>query len=496
LSFGVNILVTILLTPFLLHYLGQPGYGLWVTLSSLLAYLGLLDLGLSTTSIKFIAEYRTGNDPDGLNVFISTVFVTYLILGSVVFALSMLISFYLANFFQLPPDLAKTGRVFFLLAGVNLALSFPLSPLNGILFSHQRIDVLNLTNTLVSVCYGLFSILVLNIGLGLVGMAWVALGINLLSASFKWSFIRRRLSHVRIRPVFFNRKVLKTALTYAFYLLIMSAGAQIVFNTDNIIISQYLGIAAVTAYAVAFRLIFTVMQLIFKIADVFAPVFSELHALKDAVGLRSVYLESSKMSVAVAVPVAIILIVSGEGIIRLWVGAGNFVGMPALLALVALTFMHSFVHPGAVMLSSIGRTRGICFFNMAEAVLNLSLSIILVKYMDVLGVVLGTLCALALTNLWYIPASSAKEVGLSLRTYIQSVLLRPVSAGLPAIGVATALRRLISEPDGMMLATFSLTVFVVYLLAFWSFGVTGEERSLYHRRFRSWVKNCTVTRPK
>jgi len=494
LSFAANILVTILLTPFLIHYLGQSGYGLWATLGSVLAYLSLLDLGLSGTSTKFIAQYRASNDQHGLNIFVTTVFITYFILGIVALGLSILVSFHLAGFFQLSFDLAETAKGFFLVAGVNFALSFPLAPLNGILFGYQRVDLLNLINTLGFLCNGFLSVLVLKNGLGLVGMAWVALGINLSSAALKWSFIRRKFPHVRIYPALFNLGVLKNALTYAFYLLIISVGAQIVFNTDNIIISKYLGIAAVTAYAVAFRLIFVLMQFIFKIADVLAPVFSELHTLKDTVRLRAVYLESSKVSVALAIPVVIILVFFGEEVIRLWIGEGNFVGTPTLMTLAALTFMHSFVHPGAVMLTGAGKMRGICFFNMAEAAFNLFLSIALVRHMGVLGVALGTILAHALTNLWYIPASAAKEVGLSIRRYIQLVLLRPTLAGLPAITMAIFLRRLILDGNGLMLAGFSLAIFVVYLLGFLSLGVTGEERSLYRQKFRSLVGNSTRSR--
>lgn len=489
LSFTVNILVTILLTPFLIYYLGRSGYGLWVTLGSLLGYVSLLDLGLYTTSTKFVAECRGRSDPNGLNTFIATAFVTYLIMGFVALGSSIFLSFYLAELFPVSSDLATVGKPFLLVAGTSLALSFPLSLLNGILFGFQRLDVLNLINTLGSVCNGFFSVMALKIGSGMVGVAWVGLATNVLTAALKWSFIRREFPHVRIQPGLFDAAVLKKTLSYAFYVFLVSVGAQVVFNTDNIIIGKFLGIAAVTSYAVAFRLSFILMQGVFKVVDVLPPTFSELYSLRDTAKLRALFVQSSKFSVGLAVPITIVLVLFGEDIIRLWVGRENFVGMPTLLGLAALTFMHSFVHPGAVMLlTNAGRVRAVCFFNIAEAVLNLVLSIALVRRMGVLGVILGTVFAQALTNLWYLPISAVREVGLSLSGYMESVLLRPVLAGLPAVGVGVLMSHLFSDADGMMIAVFSLIVFAVYVLGFLSVCISRQERSVFREKAWSLVR--------
>src|SRR4030081_3196178 len=54
-------LVTIVLTPFLLHRLGAEQYGIWLLALSLTfssGYLALADLGLPSAAIRFIAEAR------------------------------------------------------------------------------------------------------------------------------------------------------------------------------------------------------------------------------------------------------------------------------------------------------------------------------------------------------------------------------------------------------------------------------------------------------
>ncbi len=45
---GVNIVVGLLLLPFVVAKLGQTGYGVWMLVGSIIGYYGLLDLGVSS----------------------------------------------------------------------------------------------------------------------------------------------------------------------------------------------------------------------------------------------------------------------------------------------------------------------------------------------------------------------------------------------------------------------------------------------------------------
>ena len=54
----ITLVTTFLLTPYVLHRIGETGFGLWVLVGSLVAYGGLLDLGLGSAVIKFLAHYQ------------------------------------------------------------------------------------------------------------------------------------------------------------------------------------------------------------------------------------------------------------------------------------------------------------------------------------------------------------------------------------------------------------------------------------------------------
>jgi len=54
-SVAINLAVAFLLSPFLVHSLGDSAYGLWVLVLSVTGYMGLLDTGLRVSIVKPVA---------------------------------------------------------------------------------------------------------------------------------------------------------------------------------------------------------------------------------------------------------------------------------------------------------------------------------------------------------------------------------------------------------------------------------------------------------
>ena len=48
--------------PLLLHYMGKHEYGLYQLMGSIVAYLAIMDFGLSTTTVRFYSKYKALKD--------------------------------------------------------------------------------------------------------------------------------------------------------------------------------------------------------------------------------------------------------------------------------------------------------------------------------------------------------------------------------------------------------------------------------------------------
>ena len=65
---AVTGVISIFLTPFMIHRLGNFEYGMWVLVGSLLDYYGLLDLGMRTAVFRFVSQFKGSGERDALDV--------------------------------------------------------------------------------------------------------------------------------------------------------------------------------------------------------------------------------------------------------------------------------------------------------------------------------------------------------------------------------------------------------------------------------------------
>ena len=145
-SLGLNIVVGIFLSPFILHHLGDDAFGLWVLIFSITGYYGLFDLGIRSSIIRYVAKYSAIAQNDELNRLINTAFFTYSGIGAVAILFTITASFYVGNIFRISGNSLHTARLLFLMVGTAVALGFPLGIFGGILEGLQRFYVLNINS--------------------------------------------------------------------------------------------------------------------------------------------------------------------------------------------------------------------------------------------------------------------------------------------------------------------------------------------------------------
>lgn len=478
----VSLILIFVLTPIILRYLGQSAYGLWAALGSIVGYLGLLNFGINTATVKYTAEYRARNEQEILNKTISSILLVFIFIGVFIILLCVGLTPFIPRIFHLTEDLASVGQIAFLIMGLNVALGLLGGVFGNIIYGHQRMDVLMAFGIIQAIANASLTITFLRLGFGLIGVVVAPLLGVLIMMVLCFLFIHRSNYGVVIRPRLADLKTLKRIGPYSIRSFVLGLTTQICFQTDNIVIGAFLLVSLVTPYSIAYKLCFIVATLVWKISDTIFPTFTKLYALEDIDGLRSLYLKTVKISVAIYMPLAIFLAIFGHSFINLWVGEENFAGMNVLLALIFITFLHSFGGPAGVLLQGIGKNKEIMYLNIVMAVLNLTLSIILIQKIGLLGVALGTLVAHLCTGSWAGPLLVRKYIGLRVQTFLMSGILPPLLAGIPT-GVITwfFVQDLFPNNNFFYLGLKGVLVVGIYAVIYLAIGATKEERQMYFR---------------
>src|SRR5215471_18806797 len=101
-ALGVSVLVGIFLSPYILHRLGDTAFGLWILIFSATGYYGLFDLGIRSSVIRYVAKYSANDQKEELNRLISTALFSYVGIGLLTMAITLIASRYVDTLFHIP----------------------------------------------------------------------------------------------------------------------------------------------------------------------------------------------------------------------------------------------------------------------------------------------------------------------------------------------------------------------------------------------------------
>ncbi|MGH9376308.1 MAG: lipopolysaccharide biosynthesis protein, partial [Terriglobia bacterium] len=137
-SILIMTVVGIFLTPFVLHRIGDAANGIYFLIISLTGYYGLLELGIRSSIIKYVAEADATQDDEHLSRVVNTTLVTYAAIAIVILIMTAVGALYVSVLFHISPSFFKTAQWLFVIAGTGLALSLPLGVFSGVLEGMQK----------------------------------------------------------------------------------------------------------------------------------------------------------------------------------------------------------------------------------------------------------------------------------------------------------------------------------------------------------------------
>ena len=145
-SLGCDVLVGLFYRPFILHWLGDTAFGIWVLIFSITGYYGLFDLGIRSSVVRYVSKFTATDDIEDLAKLINTSLFTYSCLGVLSLVLTGILSIYVDHIFKIPPELHSDARWLLLIVGAAVGTGFPLGVVGGYLDGLQRFYVNNWAN--------------------------------------------------------------------------------------------------------------------------------------------------------------------------------------------------------------------------------------------------------------------------------------------------------------------------------------------------------------
>lgn len=399
--FAVQIVVTIAITPYAVHILGEFEYGVFILFHTVLGYLGMANVGIPQTLMRRLIAYQTEQASGKITDLISTVFFFYL--GITVVVGTLLGGAALAGrsgpLGLLTEDPISQALVSRLVLVIFLVFAFDLvrQIFDTIIVSQNKIYLSKLLLALLTAGRGVVLYLVLTRG----GRIYEVVFAQMLMTGFFslvfFMFARREL-HFHLSPNRFRWRQLADIMPDSFWYLISGVGVLLIFQTDSLVISAFIGVSAITGYALVYRFVGIFGQMLSNIVAVLFPEVARMFAAKHYRQILRLHDRLFAYMGGIALACFGGLYLVGEGIFALWMGDLALFDRSLFIIFLITNALFVISIPATYFLGAVGWHRFSTSLGLVQGVVNVGLSVVLVGPYGVVGVALGTLISFVLTN--------------------------------------------------------------------------------------------------
>lgn len=390
------------MTPYIVGHLGVERYGTWAIIGVLTGYLGLLDLGIGTSFVKYIAEFSVKKDHNKINELINTGFVFYSGLGTIIVVLGFILVDPLLTLFHFPPTIYAEASFVFILALLLFNVSNALSCFTSILEGMQRMDISNKVNIVMAVPNVIGTVYFLEKGYGLRGLM-LNNAINFILLSIIKVIISMRIfPEIKLDPRRFNKSMFSKLLKFGYKLQFSRLAYLVNFQTDKLLITYFLGIGYVAYYQLGVTVLQKVREIPLLMVSALVPAVSEIESTHGQGMLRELYIRGSKYLIFVSTPLLFFLLTNASTIMLAWMGSG-YERAALVIQLLGIGYFAATVSGVASTIAvGVAKTEFEMRYGVLMVPLNLFLSCILVQKFGFAGAVMGTSLSLVVGAIFFI----------------------------------------------------------------------------------------------
>ena len=427
----VTVAIGLVLTPYMVHTLGNDLFGIWTLATSFIAMFSLLDVGLNSAVSRYVATTIGAKDYAGLNRYLNTGYYLFCGVSCVALFIAGVVALYFFQQQNMPH--ANVVAVVIIIMGAQFAILLPLQAIGGLLIGSLRYDIVTSIDITFKIISSAAIFLTLYFGGEIIAIAIAAFICAMVSRAVTNWFSRREVPEAEIAFRHFDKKTIKKLFSYSIFSFIATTSGTFRFIVPQFIIGGFIGVAAVTYYYVAATLCDYFVQIISRVLGVLTPVFARQQANNDFQAIRKTLRFATKLSTTFTVFVGFGMIAWGYPFIERWLGENYLIAYPWLVILVSGYAVGLCQAPAVGMLFGLAKHSFYAVTNVVEAVLNLILALILVQFYSCLGIAIAAAIPIVLVKLIMQPWFVCRVVKESLLLYYWNILCTALTCAVALV---------------------------------------------------------------
>ncbi len=475
----LSLLINFFVVAFAIRKLGMDSYGVFVlalSFSVSAGYLSISDLGLQAGVSRFIADADGRGDRDRMSQVVSSALA--ILLGTALAAAIVLLvlAVVAAHLFHVPANLRTALGLLFVLFAAEALFSLPGLAFYGLLQGLQRYGRIKAIDMSRALLYAVAVVAVLGTGHGVVAFGAVTIASSFFSAVGYAVMARLSCPELRISPRLISRVGLRPLAGFSVWAFVAAISGVIWSQMDKVILATAAPVSVLTGYDIANRLQSAASYPLSFTTQAVVPAAANLSAMESTIRLRALLIRGTRYTLALSFPATIAAMILARPLIISWVGAQYaFMSGPTQLFLVYQLVISSATIAHTIPIG-LGRMRTIALYATAAMVINLVISIALVRPLGISGVIIGTLIGYGITAPLYIRLALGL-LSMGVREFVRDAVLPMLLWALVFAAVLATTAWVFQPAQLLTIAACCIPAGVVYVAGVVGVAMSADERA-------------------
>jgi O-antigen/teichoic acid export membrane protein len=387
---SISVLVNLMLIPLTINYVNPTQYGIWLTLSSVVAWFSFFDIGFGHGLRNRFAEANAIGNVTKARIYLSTTYAVLIIIFLSIWVLFLVINFFLDWSTLLntskgsSQELSKLAMIVFSF----FCLQMVLKTINTVLIADQKPARASFFDMLAQVIT-LIIIYVLTIttkgSLINLGLALGSVPVLIFLISSLWFFngkYRSVAPSLKLIDFSYAKDIIKLGSKF----FIIQIAVIVIYQTNNIIITQIGTPMDVTIFNIAYKYLGIALMGFTIVISPYWSAFTEAYVQKDFGWMNST-VKSLRKILYLFFIVLILLVLFSQKMYNMWIGDKVYISYEITISVGVYVLMLIIISLNTQILNGIGKIKIQLLTYSLATIGHIPLALFLGKKLGIIGVI-------------------------------------------------------------------------------------------------------------
>lgn len=407
---------------------GDASYGIYKIILSLMTYFMLIDSGIKNTVIRFVSEYRALKDDKNERRYIATIFLYYII-ASVVLGLIIVTVYY-----ALPMIYAaslSSAEILMMQQSLPWLLLYTIGTLffncfAALLRGHNKqimVQTINIFRSCLRFCilyimlYNKYTVTQVIAADALITLCFATIVLFIIFVIMK------------LPPLFsgISKDFIKKIVNFTSVMLIYTISTSLFWSVGNFLVGIMTSSVLAAVYATSITLTNMFQSLSSTISQVLVPdIMVKSFSTNNIDDMNKMMVNVGKIKMPIMLLIVLGFGLFGNEFVHLWVGEG-YTGTYVIALITMIPLMLGLLQdvPNNYVLAK-NKHKMIAFISLISSILNIILSVILIKLMGIYGAALGTLLAYTFVFVVFTYYYYQRTFGFDMRSLYRETICKNI----------------------------------------------------------------------